>query len=655
MLSSSATAKLPTELLNDILGHLSPLEWKSLRLTSKSLLARIATEFLFRRVRLSALKCHYEAFIEISESPHLSQLPQQLVWYEGDTTGFDDETALQQWFSTHADEPQTTEEEDSNAMINHLCHELSSNIHNSIWTPSGRALLSSAVDPRLEEAWGTLLHRLTAAFDLLPNINTIISRPWPRDFVILTSTGGYEFTADVVPKKPDRPGICLGLILMLGHISKLSTSRVTSLYWADILWERDTYRCLNLSCLGAFEFLTSIDLCLGRVYFTPENFTGGPNLILTLYTARKLEHLKLCFERDEDKIGFIQYHRWYNGKHQARWERLSSFTLVKSNFRIPDFTFFLKQHTGSLRQLTLDKCICMRPYKSDKPEVSADSKDFGHSYQADMSSDSEISDISNDSDDSEESESSDWNNSPGSWKRLMIAIARIKRLRLNSIEITQDEDSREVQLVDADALVRFLNKRGPSPFVENFSYKFIDTHTEDEDFTLPAEYNVNDLEHTAYSPQSYWQLRRLRNLIIWWDEDQRRPGNYKTERWLFERRDGAFAYGRDPWEYFSDWESDDESDEGDYEESKPGNVVTETPFGPKFEAFCKVKGNGEGFTRRIDSDIWDLRFPDHAMVLLAGGNVMPWREYQGPRQKGERSWELVTRKPVRVRAEEVDE
>ena len=319
--------------------------------------------------------------------------------------------------------------------------------------------------------------------------------------------------------------------------------------------------------------------------------------------------------------------------------------MVESSFTRDDIIEFLVQHANSLRRLKLENF----PYSAD------DSGDSDDSEGSDNSNDSEDS---GESEDAEVSEFFQWNVYPssGHWKRLMIALAGLEQLNLHSIEIIPYEDSREVQLVDADALIRFPNNTGPSPFVKKLSYKFIATHLEleDEDFTLPAEYNINDLEHIAYIPQSYWQLRRLRNLIVWWDEDRPGPGNYRTERWLFERRDGAFAYSRDPWEYFSDWESDDGSDEGSSED-RSGDVVTETPFGPKFEAFCKVKGNGEGFTRRIDSDIWDLRFPNHAMVLLAGGNVMPWREHQGPRQKGESSWELVTRKPVLVRAEEADE
>ena len=289
MLYRPSIATLPADLLNGILDHLSPLEWKALRLTCKSLLGNIATEFLFRRVRLSALNCHHKAFIAISKSPRLSNLPQHLTWYEVDTMGFGDETALQQWFSSQANGPQTVMEGEPNPMTNQLCHELSSSIHNSVWTPSGGSFLSSTDEVRLEEALGTLLHRLTAAFDLMPNINTITSRPWPRDFIITTSAGGYEFQSDVILKEQERFSFNWGLILILNHVSKISVPQVTSLHWADTF--EPTWPYLGEDCLGAFKYLTSIDLCIHSLS------THFRKTCLALSTARELRHLKLCFEQ----------------------------------------------------------------------------------------------------------------------------------------------------------------------------------------------------------------------------------------------------------------------------------------------------------------------------------------------------------------------
>ena len=75
-------ATLPRELLDEILCLLSPPEWKALRLTCR-ILEDFAVRFLFRRVQLSALDSHHDAFFSIGKSSRLSQLPEQLIWYEG--------------------------------------------------------------------------------------------------------------------------------------------------------------------------------------------------------------------------------------------------------------------------------------------------------------------------------------------------------------------------------------------------------------------------------------------------------------------------------------------------------------------------------------------------------------------------------------------
>ena len=601
----NSITSLPVELLDEIFVQLSPSEWKALRLASRALEV-YAAQFLFRRIRLSPLKAHYEAFLEISTSSRLSRFPRQLVWYECNPFLLEDRDKVQDWYACREGN-ETTVGKESHQDLRELCNEMASSIQTIDWMPSG-FLVDSTLDPRLQGAPKSFIDRLATAFESLPNIQAFISRSAPDDFVL--SSTGYEFTAGSAPNLAPRLGN-LGLAIMLSYLSTYSNPSIKSLYWADAQ-PLSSCHYLSDARVEAFRHFTSIDLCLSRF----DNVQDSQKLIIALCAAGELKHLKVCFEQHRDEHGFLgQLSK--DDLTQPIWSNLLSFTLVEAEFRMDDILSFLGRHADSIRHLRLHMCI----YRSQ------------HTRQP------------------------GGNQCSCGWNNLMEAMANLKKLNLNSIEILQ---TRRGDYVNAEKLVQFINNKGPSPFTGDQAYKHIMTN---EIVELPDDYvqwsswgvgsgSVPDSIEPPLTPRSYWVLRRVQNFTVWWDQKIPGPGAYETEKWLFEHKNGSFAYGNDPWEYFSDWESDDgDDDDDDSNESSdseefPGlNVAIESPFGPTFDAFCK-RGEWGAVDPRT------LFFPDHAMILLDEGKTMPWREYRESCRR-QQSWKLVENQPTRMRADPI--
>ena len=490
-----------------------------------------------------------------------------------------------------------------------------------MWIPSPHLIDQSSGELQLAEVPEMLLQRFSLAFGSMPNLRTFVSIPWPADFVWAKSD--YKFTTNAVPIMRPKFGN-LGLALVLKQISAGAFSKLQNLYWADIHW-RSSCGYLGQDTVKAFRTLTSLDLCLSSF----EDDRDIPNICSALRAAAKLEHLKLCFEQHLYESGFLgclSRHEAGDKGRQPVWSRLSSLSLVEASFHMDEMLEFLDNHAHSIHHLHLDKCQCCR---ADSP-AGADT---------------------------------------GNWKALMNAIASLKRMNLHSIEILQDEDITDEDPVLEGTLLQFINGCGPSPFHADLSYNYISTRdldVEDKDFCLPEEFSwwnheqeLQELEDCVLVAECYWTLRRVRNYVVWWDVDHPCEGHYKTERWLFEHKNGSYAYVKDPWEYFEDWESygpcecgDDGGSDGDSEwhddPDEPAevmiraeNIARESPFGPTFDAFGE-KEEWEPVEPR------DLEFPSHAMILLDHGLVIPWLRFK---DSYVRSWQLVMDLPVRMRAE----
>ena len=76
-------------------------------------------------------------------------------------------------------------------------------------------------------------------------------------------------------------------------------------------------------------------------------------------------------------------------------------------------------------------------------------------------------------------------------------------------------------------------------------------------------------------------------------------------------------------------------------------VVTETPFGPTFDAFCAER-------RWEPADPATLKYPSHAMVLLEKGITMTWPRFQKPYLSVGPSWNMIMNRPALVRVRDYD-
>ena len=251
---------LPQELLDAILALLTPDEWKILRLSSR-LLEDSAAPFLFRTIRLSVLRDHHDAFFEISRSSRLSQLPEQIVWHEGDFNDLTEQKGIfvDHWNMVHRDLfPEGLEQR---PVWEITCYEQLSSLSSDRWIRCEDLVDMSTGQFQVNEALQYFLRQFSTALAHMPNIKTLISRPWPGDFVL--SDTEYQITAGIVPCAEPRLGN-LGLISMLEYLLATVNNRIEALYWADSQ-TFSSCKYLTEASKGAFRYLTSIDLCLSSI------------------------------------------------------------------------------------------------------------------------------------------------------------------------------------------------------------------------------------------------------------------------------------------------------------------------------------------------------------------------------------------------------
>ena len=593
---------LPQELLDDILSMLSPTEWMSLRLCSRSF-EDISTRHLFRRIRLSLLKSHHDAFFEICRSQRLSQFVRELVWYEFDVNPLNTYEWQKLYIETPSDQELqaisptywTQEKNGSGA-------EFASGLANLFWLPEGRPVdeLEGLVEP--------LLNRFRSSLDALPHIRALISRPMPYDTKLQTPR--YCFNTGMVEGHSVIGNV--GLIFLLEY-TIASRHNIGSLYWTDNATSDDlTFRHLQQRHQAAFACFVKLDLCIDL----RDDDKNLHDLAACLYAAKNLKELKLCYKLRWvwcTSLGFLINHQSkvnFEAEPPEQpptlgvWRNLVSLELVDVSFNERDLLNFLCRHASTLRYLGLEDCQLV---KAKTPAEEAP------------------------------------------WKDLIEKLASSKRFMLESIKILHSSEELEdmwgrSKLVDPDKLIRFINNTGSSPFFPWISYECFCTHlpTFDDttsespayfstiEFRLDREYPSGDfvalnfpfsnrqmmvprkpaptitLRNKTFNlwrglkygepdvlyerlvPTSYWYLERVNGRVVWWGTTEPKEGNYKTELWLFERSDGAWAYGTEPLEYFSDWGSEagsSEDEDSEAEEGKRKEYIKETPFGPSFDKF----------------------------------------------------------------------
>ena len=698
---------IPTEIVQMILNLLSPVEWKALRLTSK-ILDNHAAHFLFRRVRLSALQDHLDALVQISSLPHLMGIPRQLIWYEINVNVFADDDSVRdryQWLSSHHEWAQGESEHSSTVSFVESeageiypaglsleeLHRLLEEDRSQLWWPM-------AETPFAAPQWYGLAKKefpesLSAALGRLSNLHTIISTPCDLDFPL--SKSAYPITANATNYKLPMDAPNVGLLAMLENINEFKLP-IRTLLWTDQLLKATT-KSLCQHHVPAFKNLTRIELCL--------NYGRGSRLQVLgdcLRAAADLTHLKLCFEQTgcpEAPLSFLEPIAPTNSatepkSQQPQWRRLASLELTNMRFWEETIVGLIDAHAQTLRHLSLQDCNMIqdrfghanifiwdptRDWKQlfDKlaglQKLSLSSLKILHTLDT-----RDVILVPADS-------LRDYvNNSGPSPFNPRLYHWQIDTHRAATVDdvCSADLDLLDLEIKRRRQLQRPKRAKGtPAQWFTDLEYRNIidatmkelevgkegegegeagDEEDEEDDACRRTWFSLEHSDSGVLGEEleatSYWNLAAVGNHVIWWDE--KTPVNacsYETELWLFERDDGSFAYGRDPWNFFEDWdgESLEPKLDCDVPDPSPGRALrdtaTETPFGPAFEAFC-ARVFKEDRSRRHAIDLNLLQCPDHAVVLVNEKMTVPWPMYKALLSSKKRfSWEDISENQIDVK------
>ncbi|MCJ1327864.1 hypothetical protein MMC10_004539 [Thelotrema lepadinum] len=676
--SKPTVESLPNEVLSEIFEYLAMPDWKHLRLCNK-VMEKHAVRFVFRNIHLSLAKSHTEAFFAISENEELCKIPRQLTWYECDSRIFVSQEVPEKGQSDPFDNGKINDYE--KPLYQDLARRTTADC---TWWPIEKIQRTATENTPMvvQAALMDFVQRLNSAIAAMPTLHRFVYRPWPTHLPLPGK--GYSFTGDVIGQlefrvRRDGPS-CMGLHVMLTYMWR-NPNPFKSLYWIDSdNWS--TFCCVSDSQVEAFKNLTTIDLCLTALRGKPEKeaFDMKERLADCLLRARELTHLTLCFEgkRGEDSfpLTFLtecqksqgmsfpplfldpyEKNEWSSTQESSSvpfWSKLSFLRLVDLRFSEAEILGLLKRQARSLRHLVLEECVLL-----PKPPLAIRFED-------------------------------------GDWKDLVQAMANTNEFKLESIKILQIGGADYKSEISEDAILQFINSNGPYPFSNLPSNSGFNTHRVISDYDFMAQSDrlntpAKDIESVTelkdWDPvlTSSWILRRVFDHIVWWSCNDADSRGYETECWRFERADGSFAYGLEPFSYFSDWGSELGSEPGDSDsleftendvlesddngnrnitevsssddetsktsetsensESVMHDTATETPFGLSFEAFCK-NSTWEGCDPAV------LQFPPHAMILVDGQTSMKWhtyrKEYLESREKARLSLEDLWRKTDRI-------
>ena len=548
---------LPTELLDMIFLLLCQTDRKSIRATCR-ILERHTTSDIFRRISILFLKTDRDNFFHISNAPHLQPFVRDLVWYECDVNPPHPvkfpRYILDCYPGLHKYPGKATSYADENDACS-LVWKLSEAYRASLWWTSKPTsdIFKDEIDEHralenLEKKRHDSLVMIGQALGRLPNLRTVVSQAMPRNRLLAVSD--YPFTADMIRQKLPDQSISHGLLFMLDAIAAFDLS-IQNLFWA---YQTTANSADSLSHLvgRAFENLRLIDLCR-TVHYIDNKHPNIMNLARCLQSSIQLRNLTLCFEKaSKSKQFFLRMLPWFDCLIEGSyWPALESLRLAEFWIHEKGILAFLQKHVNSLRRLSLEDCLCY-----DKEAVA----------------------------------SSGLRTPGASWRPLVIGMKHIKGLGLKSLQITQRGDA---FLVCESQLLEFI-KGGEFNLLhacpEKCLINTVDSVCDDDSWPAYAysdrlqnndkhdlEYNgdnESDVGWTEPGGTRYWHLRRKSGVIMYRsstepDDDEA----YQTEQWLFKHRSGATALGKEPLEYFSDWDSEE------------GDTIEATPFGPCFDRF----------------------------------------------------------------------
>ena len=618
--SFGAITTLPPELIQQICADkcISRDDLKSLRLVSRHFTGG-ATKLLFYRVCLSKLKTDRHAFLNVAARPHLAEAVRVLVWLE--LTDGDLGIGPHLFHLDNLTRNDRTLSSKDGDATEEIYLELIAQVRDALWTTT-RYLLEPDSSIATVHTQTTAIEEfrphLYAAIDAM-NLHTIISQPMHPLRALTKSLTGYPLTAQVLIS--DTPNFAIpptndGFYSLLGFAMARSSSikPITRLHLADEGHYSSITR-LQGSFLPAFPHLTHIDLCISLV----GNLSDLNHLTTCLHAAANLTHLRLCAERGKSYFDPVEEGEEYHTKDEnededsldrrsmfdlllchpdAHWTRLQSLHLEDLWFSTVCFVRFAQRHASSLRCLRIDSCrltaglvlslaritglrleqfIALPSVASDETVYISEARllAFVNSNGTDIGLRESL-----------------YNNAPA-YIRTHASVFDSEHCASGAICDSRGGDAfrRGYSLDEVHALD-----------VENEDVRDGDNWTYERGGCWERPLEKGDLEirheHGEYAREHISHLKRWREAPRWmwgraddgrgdvyyWlvDGDDGRWAGNLTEIWRFEHRNGKFAFGYDPLEFFEDWEG-----------SEAGDISEPTPFGWTFRNYLLEQKSGQ--------------------------------------------------------------
>ncbi|KXJ97654.1 hypothetical protein Micbo1qcDRAFT_211933 [Microdochium bolleyi] len=596
---------LPTEILTQILLALERPDLKRARLICWHSHG-VASRLLFKRVHLSVLKRHRDAFHAIASHPHLATAVVELIWEELDLESMDWSGPLSWRAEGHSQggpEIYTYQNPDAERIFN-LINDAKTNL-GVFWLPR-RSYISQILDMELsDDDAGTQLAGSTksalieefkksfiATIAYLPNLSTVVSQPMPQDRLI--PHRGYHVCASTLCVDLTKSVFSQGSFGLTHFLTPALAlySQLRHLHVADELTTMKLFKTWDSSCYGN---LKSLDLCIAH----------GSDLSHQLYhlflATRSLESLRICFECAGTPTVF-PIEAWYCEMHreepqpchieptecaatkQVYWPHLKD--LYLAHVQLPDeLPFFLGRHSGTLKSLVLEdcdvesthvrrmrhqRCLKLSSFRvrdsSTRPVVS------GRELVAFVNNEMESFEIR-------------VNPSTGDLYKRFVTEPSIFDHHICPAAAWHDSKLKP-RLYDAESLQAI---HGHIPAREIGSEKRLvrretDLYDESSDEDDDGSKTDGLLEYCRYKERSgivYWDWCYHEGTWYWWpaEADQAQT---KTTNWKFTGRNEHVAYGNDPLVWFEDWDSD------------AGDLAEATPFG---KAFALARRNPNSFIR----------------------------------------------------------
>ncbi|KAI1413786.1 hypothetical protein F5Y13DRAFT_160054 [Hypoxylon sp. FL1857] len=566
-------AKLPYELIVQIIsdGQFWRSDWKDFRLVCRAF-EQPAASLLFRAVVVSRLRKDRDAFEQIAAHSHLAQHVRQIIWHE---------LRLEAWLFPDEDDSKS---QSGNRYYRSLLGP--EEVEGITLGDITRIMLAAANDPELfwwprisedpiadqnrQRIISDFLSRFTRAVDSMPKLTSFRLCPMPADREFLYK--GYPIRADLYRYWTNHSvtriseGFCSFMLPVMGRAG----SKIVSLHWADETIH--TSLALDMECKDkeAFSALTSIDLCIGGI--PDREKVTVPNLVSCLKAATNLQHLSLCVERADG----ISQQKLVDGVLGCRWPHLLSLRLSNHCGSVSNLDLFCKAHCETLRHLAFDICQVLnsdilRVKNSSKLRLDSITISTPSATLREVSEGNLLACLNGESSQCLTVDGSD-----------IFGCLEDKTLKSN---YSKSAIHTEVSKYDYHAWCM----AGRSDLdVAHCKYTCDEAYAlescsedEDADYEETKYEDVEDEREGEFrdtEPKTYWAWCRCdSDEIYYWkvDEENADEAQAETTHWHFTSRDGTTAFGKDPLDYFSDWESDE------------GDVATPTPFGKALLEFSR--------------------------------------------------------------------